>query len=564
MEISKFKILSDKNKDFAIPFKFNEASLMKWLDGLDKCAQYSSCQQILKALIALNAKEMEPQLRLTFLEDIEIVIVPIIKRLEQPILGAKIPLPSAEYANYELITATYDALAQGYWRIAEDIAAFPQQEAYLTVLSKALLNGLEALRKILLYTAEAYEQLGRGYWISCYTFYRRAENYDVIDLKIRDNPEGCNLIRASFNSLLSFYISGPNQYCLKDIKSLYRFCEQFAKYARIYRKIEEKNLKLFFSFSLNCDAPPTYANFLDTEDDGRRYLSTVKIAKIAYDNFKMETTPLTEFRALKPPQLVRVVKSLGMGTHRKFSRVTVKKNYSGIIGYAKILDYLRNLASDKGGAWRGVGPYDPRIAGKWKLPDLKLVPLDDKDDSGWNKLVDDSSEIFADAGNPWLAKEKAGGGYGSEQAGGFEIIDSSVKGYGILVKEPSVTAGVGDFIGIINEAEAKNRSKVEVGIIRRISRAGSMGISLGVELLSSEAEAVCIYRTGNVLTKNWALLLRGINAIQQPDSIIYNNHLFHVGEDVCLERGNKTGSCRINKVLHATSEIVHAELLVLR
>lgn len=564
MEISKYKSLSD-TKDFSIPFKIDETSLMKWLDGLDKTAEFYSCKQILKVLLALNAREIQPKLRLTLLEDIEMAIVPIIKRLEQPILAAKIPLTSTEQAHYELIAATYDALAQGFWRITEDIAVLPQQEPYLTVLAKALLDGLESLRKVLLYIAEAYDQVYEGYWSFCYKFYSRAENYDVLDLKLGESTEGCNFISASFNSLLAFYLCGPYQYRQKDIKSLYKFFEQFSKYAQISRKIEEYNLKLVFKFSLDHDVPPGYSNPLDADDAGLRYFATVNVARIAYDNIKMETTPLTEFRALKPAQLARVVKNLGMGTHRKFIRVGVKKSYAGIIGYENILDYLRK--ANRGGRRRGaVEPYDPRISGDWKLPDLELVPLKNENisDRGWRKLADEREDEPADFKSNWLQREDAlEARYGNERSGGFEIVDSSVKGYGIIVKEKDIKAGIGEFIGIIKET-GDHQSKFEIGIIRRISKVGSMGISLGVELLASEAEAVCIYRPGNVLTKNWAVLLRGIKAIQQPDSIIYNSHTFSIGENICLESGNKTGNCRINKLLHASPEIVHAELLVLK
>lgn len=560
MDISKFKIFPD-NKELTIPFKINESGLAKWLQSLDNTTEYSSCGQVLKALQVLNEKDIEPKLRLALLEDIDLAIFPLIKRLELPLLGAKIPLATAEQGAYELIATTYHTLAQGFWRIAEDVTALSQQEAYLPLLAKALLNGLEALRKVLLFTAEVYEQPYSGFWLFCYQFYRRAEKYDLLELKLGDNAgEGCHFIGASFNCLLAFYLSGPNQYSQKDIKSLNKFCEQFSKHALVYRKIAAEDVKLFFKFLLDRDAPPDHVQRSNGEDSEVRYFTAVKIAKIAYDNLNLKATPLLEFRALKPAQLAQVVKSLGMGTHRKFRRVAEKKNYWGIIGYDHILDHLRKLST--GGSSTAVEPYDPRIAGNWKLPDLKLIPLEHNDfDSGWTPLAADSDKKHADFKVIWPPQGVQQGRSGNEWSGEFEIVDSSVKGYGILLKENNLKVGVGEFIAIVIDGGSK-KERIEVGIIRRIGKAEPVGVILGVELLAAQADAVCIYRPGNVLTKSWAVLLRGIKAINQPDSIIYNSHTFSIGEDVCLEQGNKTGNCRLAKLLYATPAIVHAELIV--
>lgn len=560
MEIPKFKFFSDPNA-LTVPFKINQAGLLKWLEELDKTAEYPAGTQLLRILLALNSKKIEPKLRLTLLEDVKMAIIPIIKRLEFPILGAKIPLDTVEQANYELITAIYRALAEGFWRTTEDITALSQQEPHLPVLAKALLEGLEALKRVLLYTSESYEQLYKGYWLECYQFYRRAENYNLLDLKLGDNPEACNFIAASFNSLVVFYLSGPNQYNHKDIKPLYKFFERFAMHALIYKSVAAADLKLFFKFSLDQDAPPGFSNPSNMDDSSLRYLTTVKIAKIAYDNLNRETTPLSDFRLLKPAQFAQVVKSLGMGTHRRFVRVQVKKNYTGIVGYDNILDYLRR--SLPGGVKSAVEPFDPRIAGDWKLPDLKLIPLEEdykkNHDRGWNSLTGRSGDNLS----IWASQEanNIDQWYGSDYSGELEIVDSSVKGYGILFKEKNLKVGVGEFIAIIIDDGGK-KSRNEIGIVRRIGKAGPMRISLGVELIASEADAVCIYRPGNVLTKSWAVLLRGIKALNQSDSIIYNSHTFGIGEEVCLELKNKTGNCRINKLLHATPTVVHAELLV--
>jgi hypothetical protein len=564
MEIPKFVFFKD-SKDFTIPFKIDEAGLTAWFKSLNYTAEaYFSCQQIYRVIRELNSKEISPHLRYALLDFIGIAVMPAIKHLEHPILEAKIPLGVTEQSNQELITAIYALLVHGFSRVAEGIFALPEDKRSAPLLARALFSGLEALQRILLHTCEAYVQPYKGYWRSCYRFYRCAEHYELLDFKIMRDTVGdaagsCNSIEGGFKSLLVFYLSGPNQCKPKAVKTFFNILGSCAPHAKIYKNIDAQKVNRFFSFSLDRDAPPVCSSQFDGEDGGMRYLDTVKIAKMAYDTLNNDTTDLTGLQSLKRPRLVQIVKNLGMGSHRQFVRAPVKKNYSGIIGYDNILHFLRNPGS--GGKRNAVEPMDPRMRGDLKIPDFELVPLveDEKPESqGWQKIVDDRSDN-ALARSLWMQREDGQDGNLDQ----FEIVNSNVKGYGMLFKEQSAKVGVGEFIGIFIEDDAA-ANRCEIGIIRRITQAGRGVFSLGVELIASTAEAVCVYRAGNVLTKNWAVLLRGIKAMQQPDGIIYNSHVFNVGDNICLEQGNKIGYCRINKLLHTTSELTHAELLVQR
>jgi hypothetical protein len=565
MEMPKLVFLRD-NKDFKLPFKIDETGLARWFKSLNHTAEaYVSCQQVYQAIRELNGKEILPQLRFTLLDFIAIAVVPIVKNLEKPILETKIPLPDDAQSHQELITALYALLAHGFSRVAQDIFAFPEEKRPAVLLAHALFSGLEALQKVLLHTCEAYGQLHKGYWSSCYRFYRCADRYELLDFKIMRDTVGdvmasCNSVGGSFKSLLLFYLSGPNQCKPKDMKTLFKVLDSCAPYATVHAKIDAQKLNRFFSFSLDQDAPPVCLNRLDAPSGEMRYLETVKIAKVAYDTLNKEAKLPVDLHALKRPELVQLVKNLGMGSHRKFIRAPVKKNYAGIIGYDHILHFLRNPGS--GGNRLAVEPMDPRRAIDIKVPDFELVPLvnDEKwgPAMGWQKIADDRGDN-ASARSIWMQADDGQ----DENLKQFEIVNSNVKGYGMMLKDCGAKVGVGEFVGIFIEDDFAP-GRCEVGIIRRISQAGRGVFSLGVELLAAKAEAVCVYRTGNVLTKKWAVLLRGIKAVQQPDSLIYSGHVFSVGDDICLEQGNKNGYCRINKLLHCTPNLTHAELLVQR
>jgi hypothetical protein len=81
-----------------------------------------------------------------------------------------------------------------------------------------------------------------------------------------------------------------------------------------------------------------------------------------------------------------------------------------------------------------------------------------------------------------------------------------------------------------------------------------------VELISSQAGIGCIWRPADAEAMQLVLLLPGIMALQQKDSIIYPSHAFAVGDTIFIQQGENKVLCRIDKLLHATIVFSHAEL----
>jgi hypothetical protein len=575
IKLPQFKYFTDSN-ELTVPFKITEAGLKEWFIGLNPNTEcYFSCRQIFRSLKALNAREIPPALRFALLNFIGAAIVPIVRSLEQPILERKISLTAEARQHHELLVATYAALAQGFSLVAKEVAAERITKHSEQLLVRSLFAAMETLKKVLLYNAEVYEKPYEGFWSSCYRLYRCAEQHDLLDLNvkdatIKDDTSAGYSLDFSFKSLLVFYLSGLNQYKPKTMKTLLKVFMIWAPYAKIYKKIDALNSKLFFAFSLDGDAPPAFLPNLVKRNNDIRYLSTTEIAKIVYDNLRNETAALLDIHTMKRQELVQLVKNLSMGSRRKFIRVPEKKYSSGIVGYNNILRFLRNPAG--GGEDRGIESHDPRIAGSWKVPDLELLPLIDYEkelgSKGWAKVADDSGTHVEEqpVWNPHGDEQAIKFDKSDKQAGKFdklEIINRSIKGYGMVYTESHAKAEIGEFIGIL-VGDCGDQSRLEIGIIRRITQEAPNCVSLGVELFSSSAEAVFIYRPGNALLKRQAVLLHGIKGIKQPESLIYDTQGFSLGDEVCMVQGDDTVHARIAKILHASTTLRHVELQIRR
>lgn len=565
--LPKFRYFTD-SRETTVPFKLTEASLEEWFNGLNPASEsYLACQRLYRALKVLNSREISPALRFSLLDFIAIAIIPVIKRLEQPILERKVALSDEARRHHEMIVADYVALAQGFSLVAQDLMAGKVDKQAEQLLLRSLFCAIEALKKVLLYIGEAYEQPYQGFWSSCYRLYRCAEQYDLLNLNVKDgtireDSTAIYSIEYSFKSLLVFYLSGLNQYKPKTMKTLLNIFMIWAPYVQIYKKIDTLGTKLFFAFSLENDAPPVFLARFRKNNNDTRYLSTMEIAKVIYDNLRNEKAALVDIHTMKRQELVQLVRNLSMGAHRKFMRVPEDKHCSGIIGFENILGYLRKAVGDDGKD-RGADIADPKAVSQWKIPDLDLLPIVDyeKEELGsknWSQKAADEKRVDE---QPPLIWDSKGDGQ-QDKLDKLKIINSSVKGYGVVCPENHAKAEIGEFIGILAEDQEKP-DRLEVGIIRRITQIEPCGVNLGVELFSSAAEAVLIHRPGNVLSKRWALLLRGIEAINLLDSIIYDTEGAALADDICVLQGDTTINAHFGNLLHSTGSLRLREIVML-
>ena len=73
--------------------------------------------------------------------------------------------------------------------------------------------------------------------------------------------------------------------------------------------------------------------------------------------------------------ILRVVRSLGLGQKRKFTRMHESQNCTGIVGFDNLVAFIQGekvLDVETGKT------FDPRISGQWTTPNLMLVEEGDE------------------------------------------------------------------------------------------------------------------------------------------------------------------------------------------
>ena len=567
MTISRFRSLPEKSA-YQIPFNVSEANLKLWFHGLPSTNDYAVCKQLFSTIRALADEDLNSEDKFNFLQAIHVHVDTVVKRLENIFADSSFPLSSTENDHVEIIVWCYAELANSYRDCLQ--TKDEQSEALQAFI---IYQALQALSQSLLYMSQVYEQPYTGFWSLCYELYKRAEKQNILDLNVLENEVEVKTINWAFKYILGFYECDTNQFRPREIQAIYLFLEKHVDQAVILSTFNEKQADYYRIFDLKGDRPPAAIVKVSTDKrSSTRFLLVLNLAKCIHQYVENNMRESGTLNSLHRAMFKRVIKNLShFFKRRKFTRIKENRQKHGIIGIDQLQSYLRKDSEKNIQQEARVTDYDPRIAGLWKVPELDLVPLGEeacnqmqfshnKDvgiDGQTRKLFQNTqrADLF---GNIWdqTAIENAK----RQEAvtlGEFEVVDSSIKGYGLQVDEQQkIASKIGDIIGFLSETE----DRVEIGIICRISKPAEDRIKFGIDLIGMECKAVYLTVPNATKSKNWALFLPAIKGLSTADSIVFKSGTFAAGEIVNLLLDGKKINCRLQKLLVSTSAISHMEL----
>ena len=141
----------------------------------------------------------------------------------------------------------------------------------------------------------------------------------------------------------------------------------------------------------------------------------------------------------------------------------------------------------------------------------------------------------------------------------WKIADTSAAGYCLLWENSEASSAcVGELVAIVNQQEEPN-GIWQLGVIRWMKFSAEHGLELGVQMLSPGAEAVWAYLLNDNVGRELAainrmqgILLPGIKAIGQEDSLILPCLPFRTGCSSILEINNETRDIVLSRQLENT------------
>lgn len=562
MENPRFRTAPDIT-DYKIPFAVNEQALTEWLQTLAMRQDYNSCKEIFCTLQAFTRIEIDPLQHWACLQKINTCLEQLVRQLERIYLDAGFPLSKEERAHVDIVTFAYVMLAENYSLLGDRLIArsdAPEAAFYMA---------LQAAGKALKHMSQVYMQPYEGFWLFCYRIYSVAEQAGFLDTEIEAGDDKGKTVHAAFKHILVFELSGINQFRPREMEAIYPFLERFSAAAPIVKKIAQGAAQGLCAFNLKQDRQPVHLA-RTVMDDADRYISPVRVAKNLYQFLQQEPTGQGVLKSINRTLFMRVIKSLSLAQKRKYTRVAEQREGLGIVGFNNLISFLcknNNLVNENlAPTWK----KDPRISGNWEVPDLDLVP----EGSEWmhqmasrcnngnagnsqiNRILELSREASCED-RVWEASS-----IGKSQrledipTGTFDVINSSAQGLYVLWKAVNLKVRVGDVFALLSAQD----ERVEIGLIRRVDKSMSQGIGLGIEMIGFESELVGLVRPSQKALTCWAVLLPGIKALNQHDSLVYGTSDFSAGEFVDMRHGKKTISCRLHKLINSTPAVSHVEL----
>ncbi len=570
-----FKSVPEVN-DKAIPFALEVSELSIWLREKSAAGNWSSCNEVFKAVKVINEQELKPKQNFVFLEGFNAFLKNFTKQVENSYLESSFPLTPENSAHVELITWTYAEIAKGYYNIIDALDEKTNEALSEERKALVLYRALQMAGLAYLHVSEVYLQPFQGFWQLCYQIYTKAEQLDILDIEIQSNDIKSETVNSMFKHILVFELCDTNQFRAKEMRTIYKFLGGFAGHAELFSEIDDSKVNQGMNlFQLDKDTGPVnLANQALKNDNNVRYISAIKIAKKIYQCLQEGSIGKGALKSINEALFLRVVKTLGKVQKRRHTRVKEERDSSVIIGINNVISFLHSIDKENKDEIEksNANLYnDARLAGMWKIPDLNLVPIGDEvglkmerkqkynvnTDVRLSKIMNAAKAGQSNSGiwdQPANDQEKMKEDVESDV---FEILDSSTRGYNARCKASDINVRIGEVFAVV----ADSGTRVEVGLIRRISYSANDELQLGVELIGWEAKAVCISRPKEDDTAIWAILLPGEKVLKENDSVLFESSNFLSGEFIDLRQGRTKIQCRLKKLLHSTSSVSHAELL---
>jgi len=543
MSVSQFRAIPKNNK-YTIPFTMDEKSLLEWLRGLSAHGEKEACLSILRAMQALNKIEMNANNRMNFLNSITDYLKEYLNTLEGGGWDTSFPLSMDERVYAEAVTWNYLTLGESFFIAAKD-ATKKKEKALAAYMS------LQAMGQAQLHMAAVYATPYDGFWTLVYKNYYWAEKEKLLDVAVKEFKG--NTLNNFFKKILSFQACDTNQFRPRDMLTIFEFLDRVCADLPIYHNPDEEDG--LFLFDIDIDKAPV--NITKDHSQKRhastRYFSPVVVAHNIFRLLQKGGVWNGALKSINQALFKRVIKTLGLAQKRRFTRLSEGYDVEGLVGFKNIIDFLRQDITEP----LDLKPSEKQhFHKKRELTGANLSILDDTVTDSMSGEFDYDYHTTAD-NNIW--ENKATGSDVVPQEVWLKkvkIFDSSAKGYSVYWDDMDAKAKIGDVFGILS----KDNKRLEVAIIRRIVMNTEGDFRFGAEVVGFESEAVFISYPNRKEEGSWGILIPGIKALKQADTLVYCMGSFRVGEKVYIYRKEHKFSLLIAKELHSTSGICHVEL----
>ena len=510
------------------------ASLEQWTADLPLVNTPETARLLVQATSEVGNLSCPPQDRLAPLEVIRPTVRYICTRIDRSTLGKSTKnsetSPHAMHRNMcHALGVTFDQTL-----VAMESEKPPSKDLLARVGHRLMTE----LAHTMLRCFQYYVPVPDRFWAQLHSAFTELERRELLDYKLKDEEGSIRdlTILETYLRVLLLQTCKPNKLNHMELTHLFSALEGWCMHATLNTPVADA----IFAVDLASNRPPLFSA-LQRDSGTLRGLRTEVLAYELEAYLNAVSTSVAMPENIETGLIEHAVAAWGSMHPREFKRVSTETPLKLSIGL-RATHYFLSGGVDFNDQVTNAETFLRREVNPFLEVDYESVPKNDQqDDDPWsqahdlkvkipeNPNIESPDKILLAAQQNQAAPERKYDHYE------LVAVDTSPNGYRVRWGEDVPReAQVGELIALREESD----SRWCVAIIRWISKTGEFA-EMGVELLSPKAIPVAIrpiLKKGGSAEFQRALILPGLDGIEQPSTMITPKLPFHEQQKISIQR----------------------------
>lgn len=527
--------MTDSNASSELSFCATDAaSLEQWTADLPLVNTPETARLLVQATSEVGNLSCPPQDRLALLEVIRPTVRYICTRIDRSTLGKS--TKNAEASPHAMHRNMCHALGVTFDQTL--VAMESEKPPSKDLLARVGHRLMTELAHTILRCFQYYVPVPDRFWAQLHSAFTELERRELLDYKLKDEEGSTRdlTILETYLRVLLLQTCKPNKLNHMELTHLFNALEGWCMHATLNTPVADA----IFAVDLASNRPPLFSA-LQRDSGTLRGLRTEVLAYELEAYLNAVSTSVAMPENIETGLIEHAVAAWGSMHPREFKRVSTETPLKLSIGL-RATHYFLSGGVDFNDQVTNAETFLRREVNPFLEVDYESVPKNDQqDDDPWsqahdlkvkipeNPNIESPDKILLAAQQNQAAPERKYDHYE------LVAVDTSPNGYRVRWGEDVPReAQVGELIALREESD----SRWCVAIIRWISKTGEFA-EMGVELLSPKAIPVAIrpiLKKGGSAEFQRALILPGLDGIEQPSTMITPKLPFHEQQKISIQR----------------------------
>ena len=527
--------MTDSNASSELSFCATDAaSLEQWTADLPLVNTPETARLLVQATSEVANLSCPPQDRLALLEVIRPTVRYICTRIDRSTLGKS--TKNAEASPHAMHRNMCHALGVTFDQTL--VAMESEKPPSKDLLARVGHRLMTELAHTILRCFQYYVPVPDRFWAQLHSAFTELERRELLDYKLKDEEGSTRdlTILETYLRVLLLQTCKPNKLNHMELTHLFNALEGWCMHATLNTPVADA----IFAVDLASNRPPLFSA-LQRDSGTLRGLRTEVLAYELEAYLNAVSTSVAMPENIETGLIEHAVAAWGSMHPREFKRVSTETPLKLSIGL-RATHYFLSGGVDFNDQVTNAETFLRREVNPFLEVDYESVPKNDQqDDDPWsqahdlkvkipeNPNIESPDKILLAAQQNQAAPERKYDHYE------LVAVDTSPNGYRVRWGEDVPReAQVGELIALREESD----SRWCVAIIRWISKTGEFA-EMGVELLSPKAIPVAIrpiLKKGGSAEFQRALILPGLDGIEQPSTMITPKLPFHEQQKISIQR----------------------------